>query len=154
MRNASVTVILAASSSLGCGAAPPASTGRLDPGQIQRVVRNDFGRVRRCYEDTLRAKRDLETKVVVKFVIGRDGRVTSAVDQGNEAPTSMATCVVEQFRGLRFPSPEGGVVTVVYPILFTPGIDVVRDPDAKGVLDTEVHRRDDPRGGAALPALP
>jgi hypothetical protein len=30
------------------------------------------------------------------------------------------TCVVEAFRSLHFPPPDGGLVTVVYPITFEP----------------------------------
>jgi hypothetical protein len=29
--------------------------------------------------------------------------------------------VVRSFYGLSFPQPEGGIVTVVYPIMFSPG---------------------------------
>jgi hypothetical protein len=30
-------------------------------------------------------------------------------------------CVVGEFGKLQFPAPEGGMVTVVYPIMFNPG---------------------------------
>jgi hypothetical protein len=41
------------------------------------------------------------------------------MDAGSELPDSHVTqCVVRAFGDLSFPSPEGGVVTVVYPILF------------------------------------
>jgi hypothetical protein len=33
----------------------------------------------------------------------------------------VAACVAESFREIRFPPPEGGTVTVTYPILFAPG---------------------------------
>jgi hypothetical protein len=33
----------------------------------------------------------------------------------------MLTCIQKVFRGLQFDAPSGGIVTVVYPILFTPG---------------------------------
>jgi hypothetical protein len=29
-------------------------------------------------------------------------------------------CVIAEYRKLQFPKPEGGVVTVVYPIVFNP----------------------------------
>ena len=33
----------------------------------------------------------------------------------------VARCVSEQFRLLEFPEPDGGLVTVVCPIVFSPG---------------------------------
>jgi len=35
-------------------------------------------------------------------------------------PDDVTSCVVRQFGNLSFPQPEGGIVTVVYPITFTP----------------------------------
>lgn len=32
-------------------------------------------------------------------------------------------CVVRAFQGLTFPAPDGGVVTVIYPIKLSPGDD-------------------------------
>jgi hypothetical protein len=37
------------------------------------------------------------------------------------ARSEVISCVVRSYYGLSFPAPEGGIVTVVYPILFTPG---------------------------------
>ena len=51
-----------------------------------------------------------------------DGPVTSAQNGGSDLPDSAAvSCVVRSFFGLSFPQPEGGIVTVSYPIMFTPG---------------------------------
>jgi len=33
----------------------------------------------------------------------------------------VVSCVVRAFYGLNFPQPEGGIVTVVYPIMLSPG---------------------------------
>ena len=33
----------------------------------------------------------------------------------------VVSCTVRAFYGLSFPQPEGGIVTVVYPIMFSPG---------------------------------
>jgi hypothetical protein len=97
----------------------PTVNGHLPPEVIQRVVRENFGRFRFCYEAGLRANPSLRGRVVVKFVIDRGGAVGLSMDAGSELPDSHVTqCVVRAFGDLSFPSPEGGVVTVVYPILF------------------------------------
>jgi hypothetical protein len=96
--------------------------GRLPPEVIQRIVRQQFGRFRLCYENGLRTDPKLTGRVAVKFVIDRSGSVTSAQDGGSDLPNAgVVSCVVRAFGNLSFPQPEGGIVTVVYPLVFSPG---------------------------------
>ncbi len=96
--------------------------GRLPPEVIQRIVRQNFGRFRLCYENGLRTNPSLAGRVAVKFVIDRSGAVSTAQDGGSDLPDQAAVqCVVRGFGNLSFPQPEGGIVTVVYPIIFNPG---------------------------------
>jgi hypothetical protein len=96
--------------------------GRLPPEVIQRIVRQNFGRFRLCYENGLRNSPNLQGRVGVRFVIGRDGAVSNVGNGGSDMPDSnVVSCVVRAFYGLSFPQPEGGIVTVVYPIMFSPG---------------------------------
>jgi hypothetical protein len=104
-----------------CGYDSVSISGRLPPETIQRIVRQNFGRFRACYEDGLRASPNLAGRVTVRFVIGRDGAVSSAADGGSDLSPGVNSCVVRAFYGLSFPQPEGGVVTVTYPISFSPG---------------------------------
>ena len=95
--------------------------GRLPPEVIQRIVRQNFGRFRLCYEAGLRTNPTLSGRVSVKFVIDRSGAVSTAQDGGSELPDQgVISCVVRGFGNLSFPQPEGGIVTVVYPIIFKP----------------------------------
>ena len=97
-------------------------SGRIPPEVIQRIVRQNFGRFRLCYENALRNNPSLQGRVAVAFVIGRDGAVSSVQNGGSDLPDSGAvSCVVRSFYGLSFPAPDGGIVTVNYPIMFTPG---------------------------------
>jgi hypothetical protein len=96
--------------------------GRLPPEVIQRIVRQNFGRFRLCYENGLRTNPNLQGRVAVKFVIDRQGSVSTAQDGGSDLPDQgVVSCVVRGFGNLSFPQPEGGIVTVVYPIIFNPG---------------------------------
>lgn len=96
--------------------------GRLPPEVIQRIVRQNFGRFRLCYENGLRTNPNLSGRVSVKFVIDRSGAVSTAQDGGSDLPDQgVVSCVVRGFGNLSFPQPEGGIVTVVYPIIFNPG---------------------------------
>jgi hypothetical protein len=95
--------------------------GRLPPDVIQRIVRQNFGRFRNCYESGLRANPNLEGRVVARFVIGSDGAVSNVSAGGDLPDASVKSCVAAAFYGLSFPTPEGGIVTVAYPIMLTPG---------------------------------
>jgi hypothetical protein len=98
------------------------ASGHLPAEVIQRIVRQNFGRFRLCYENGLRSSPSLQGRVAVRFVIGRDGAVSSVGNGGSDLPDpGVVSCVVRAFYGLSFPSPESGIVTVVYPIMFSPG---------------------------------
>ncbi len=95
--------------------------GRLPPEVVQRIVRQRYGTFRQCYEKGLLSNPELMGRVSVKFVIGRNGDVMSAQDGGSDLPSSVVSCIVKGFSDLHFPQPEGGIVTVVYPVKFEPG---------------------------------
>ncbi|WP_437991119.1 AgmX/PglI C-terminal domain-containing protein [Sorangium sp. So ce145] len=96
-------------------------SGRIPPEVIQRIVRQNFGRFRLCYENGLRNSPNLTGRVSVGFVIGRDGAVSSVHNGGSDLPDAgVVSCVVRSFYGLSFPPPDAGIVTVTYPLLFSP----------------------------------
>jgi hypothetical protein len=95
--------------------------GRLPPEVVQRIVRQSHGRFRFCYERGLARDPSLEGRVTVRFVIARDGSVSTAQDGGSELrDADVVSCVVRGFSSLSFPQPEGGIVTVVYPLVLSP----------------------------------
>jgi hypothetical protein len=96
-------------------------TGKLPPEVIQRIIRQNFGRFRLCYENGLRTNPKLGGTVKVKFTITNAGAVSQPADSGSDLPDkAVVACVVKGFANLSFPQPEGGVVVVVYPIIFAP----------------------------------
>lgn len=95
--------------------------GTLPPAVIQRIVRNNFGRFRYCYQRALDTNPNLQGRVTVRFVISRTGAVSGASAGGDLPDASVHSCVAASFTGLSFPAPEKGVVTVSYPIVFSPG---------------------------------
>jgi hypothetical protein len=97
------------------------SSGKLPPEVIQGIVRAHYPDFRRCYEVGLARDATLTGRVSVRFVIGRDGRVSNVCDGGSDMPDQeVAHCVSSSFYGLKFPAPQGGVVTVLYPIMLQP----------------------------------
>jgi hypothetical protein len=104
--------------------------GRLPPEVIQRVVRQSFGGLRACYETALAQSPGLQGRVVVRFLIERGGRVGSASTAGSElADDEMLRCVARHFYTMTFPAPEGGLVTVSYPLVFAPEGTVIAPPE-------------------------
>ncbi len=95
-------------------------SGRLPPEVIQRIVRQNFGRFRLCYEQGLRESPSLQGLVTVRFTIKPDGSQGSVALLSSEVGRPVGTCVARAFYGLSFPAPESGLVTVVYPISFSP----------------------------------
>lgn len=99
---------------------PVTVTGRLPPEVVQRIVRQNFGRFRLCYETALRSDASMGGRVTVKFAIDRRGMVVGPADGGSDVPDkTMVACVVKAFANLAFPQPEG-TVEVSYPIIFSP----------------------------------
>ncbi len=96
-------------------------SGHIPPEVVQRIVRQNYGRFRMCYETGLRSNPNLSGRVTTRFVIGRDGSVANASNGGSDlADSGVVSCVVSAFYGLSFPAPENGVVSVSYPIAFSP----------------------------------
>jgi len=97
-------------------------SGTLPAELVQRIVRQNYGRFRMCYETGLRTNPNLSGRVTARFVIGRDGAVSNVANGGSDLPDSgVVSCVVQAFYGLSFPSPANGIVRVSYPIMFSPG---------------------------------
>ena len=100
--------------------------GRIAPEIVQRIVRASFGQTNICYERALKKTPSLTGRVSTRFVIDLDGNVTSASPEasGTTLPDAQAVdCVIAVFRTLHFPKPDGGIVNVVYPLIFSPGDD-------------------------------
>lgn len=94
--------------------------GHLPPEIVQRVVRQNFGRMRMCYEAGLTRTPSLEGRISVKFVIDRTGSVAMVSTTERSLPDSdVASCVERAFKAMSFPEPEGGIVTVIYPLVLS-----------------------------------
>jgi len=96
--------------------------GALPVEVIQRIVRQNFGRFRLCYEQGLARNPNLAGRVSVRFGIDPSGAVSHAEDGGSDlADSTVVDCVARSFLTLSFPQPDNGTVNVVYPIVFAPG---------------------------------
>ncbi|APR86199.1 Hypothetical protein A7982_11548 [Minicystis rosea] len=94
--------------------------GALPLTAVQRTVQERHARFRRCYEIALSTYPNLAGRISMRFVIGRDGQVTSTSITSDLGDANLVACVESAASGLSFPEPDGGTVTVVYPIQLSP----------------------------------
>jgi TonB family protein len=101
---------------------PPATLqGKLAPEAVVGVIKEHINEIKGCYERELVRQPRLGGKVVVKFTIAATGAVVASVLENStmRAPV-VESCVVKAVTRWRFPKPEGGMVSVSYPFVFTP----------------------------------
>jgi hypothetical protein len=93
------------------------SDGPLSRQLIDRAVQAHFPAFRTCYEQTPEPR--YVTSIDMHFVIAKDGHVQSGhIDaEGND----LGACAEPILRGMTFPLPAGGPVTVAYGVEFAPG---------------------------------
>lgn len=97
------------------------TSGRLPKEVIGRIVRQNHGHLRLCYEAGLRNNPNLQGRVSMRFVIGRDGSLSSVGNGGSDLPDAgVIRCAIRSLYGLSFPQPDSGIVTVTLPFYFQP----------------------------------
>jgi hypothetical protein len=93
--------------------------GLLPTDVVRRAVRQNLGRFRLCYDSGLRKNPKLAGAVVARFVINPAGTVTASQKIESSMPdAAVEACVVRGLRGVSFPKPDSGLVTVTYRLDF------------------------------------
>ena len=101
----------------------PITMGGMDKRLVDEVVRRHLSQIRHCYQRVLPQQPDLAGQVSIRFIIARDGSVSSAaVKSSSLGSAQVETCITQRFMKMTFPEPRGGgIVIVVYPFMFAPG---------------------------------
>jgi hypothetical protein len=117
--------------------------GRLPREVVQRIVRQNFGRLRRCNDQQREDRRVAPGTITFRFVIGTDGSVGTVSVGDTQTPAELRSCFLHVFRELAFPQPESGIVVVTAPVSWGPteALWVLRS------LHLEVHALS-PKSGA------
>lgn len=100
-----------------------ATRGLLEPEAIRAVINTHLDEVSACHERGLARDRNAAGGVMIRFVIGTTGAVTSAQPTEGDYPLAeVRECIARAVAQWRFPAPaEGGTVTVNYPFNIEPG---------------------------------
>ena len=101
----------------------PIILGALDKSLIDAVIKRNMNQIRYCYQRELTKNPNLGGKIVVKFVIAKDGTVSSATTKSSTMNSpAVQNCINGRFMRFKFPEPKGGgIVIVSYPFIFAPG---------------------------------
>ena len=98
--------------------------GSLSREMIRGTIRVHINEIRACYETGLTQDGALSGRVVISFIIGADGHVsTSEIANSTMSPRgaitdAMERCIRDAVRTFVFPRPEGGGgVLVNYPFI-------------------------------------
>lgn len=92
--------------------------GSIDKAVIRRVIQQHIVEVKHCYEAQLEKDKNLAGKVMVRFVIGTDGKVPeSGIESTTLKSPAAEKCIADAVRGWEFPKPSGGTVQVSYPFV-------------------------------------
>ncbi len=100
---------------------------RIDPKYIRERIHEDFiPLAKKCYEDALERDPKLGGRVLLAFNIVGDakiGGIVEAADVLNDSTLrdpDVIDCIRQSFLSVTFPPPpDGGTVTVVYPLTFS-----------------------------------
>ncbi len=97
----------------------PVILGSLDKQVIRRVVTDKKSAYRQCY-DASAGKTGKAGKLVLKFIVNGQGKVTSAkVAEDGLHDAKTTNCLLSETKTLRFPKPKGGGIVIVnYPFVF------------------------------------
>ena len=101
----------------------PIILGALDKSLIDAVIKRHMNQIRYCYQRELNKNPNLGGKITVKFVIAKDGSVSSAQTKNSTMKNpAVESCINSRFMRFKFPEPKGGgIVIVSYPFIFAPG---------------------------------
>ncbi|MBM4362240.1 MAG: AgmX/PglI C-terminal domain-containing protein [Deltaproteobacteria bacterium] len=87
---------------------------------VQRVVRQNFGRFRLCYEKGLERDSELAGEIVLEFTINPAGTAQVSKAGGTMKDTAVVDCVRESLGAVTFPERRRGDVQVTFPVRFLP----------------------------------
>lgn len=94
----------------------------VDRDGVNRYVRMRIKSIQGCYEKELKRNPGLKGKVVVRFVINPDGRVSEiSIETNSMGDEAVAACIVNVIRSWKFPFHPPDAAAVSFPFVFSPG---------------------------------
>jgi hypothetical protein len=96
-----------------------ADVQRLSRRAVHDIVSTTHEQLKSCYGQALVRRHDAAGTVTFEFVIGRQGEIASVhARESTLHDCGAVECMLAEFRPLRFPTPVGRSVRVVYPVKY------------------------------------
>lgn len=108
-------------------------SGKISQDAVESTIRTNYGRINGCYKSGLARDPAMHGRVVVRFRVDMQGNTDDVANAGDaaEVPNAQKTlppitdasvveCILDVFKSLKFPTPQGGSVKIFYPLAFTP----------------------------------
>ena len=96
----------------------------LTSNEILAVIKFNFQKISKCYEETLKKSPDLHGKLNSRIIIAPSGQVKTfkaSTAPGDITHSELLSCVSKTIKSWQFPKPRGNKdVTVNYPFVFNP----------------------------------
>lgn len=90
--------------------------GSLAPVDVKKALGARRDDVRACYRALLEKDKKASGKVVLRFLVGEDGKVEQTVVlSGTTLPDETAHCIADVVKSTEFPKPTGGKASITYP---------------------------------------
>lgn len=94
--------------------------GRLESGQVSRVVNRHTRQISACYDQGLRQESGLRGRLELQWVVDAEGKVGNVRVLFDELGSPLLTrCMKETVASWTFPPPKGGPALVRFPFRFT-----------------------------------
>lgn len=94
--------------------------GEISAAAASRVIGENSGAVRACYERALKSNHGLQGRLSLMLQVGASGQVQSVQVGGSLRDPTVFSCVRSVASRWRFPAPTGGCAVVSAPFSFTP----------------------------------
>ncbi len=106
-------------------------TGEVVHEPVHRAVKDALPALTSCYDDGIKKNAQLKGRVIFSFSIDAAGSAKDVKPDGDMPDKSVIECAQKAIAGAKFPKPKAGMVTVRYPILFSPGETIAGKPAAE-----------------------
>ena len=128
-------------------------TGDILHESVHRPIRESLPSLVGCYEEGIKKNAQLKGRIMFSFTIDASGAAKEVKPDAEMKDKSVIDCATRIVSGLTFGKPKAGLVTVRYPILFSPGDDVAGEA-AKDVGQADIEKALADAGATGVAAKP
>ena len=128
-------------------------TGDIVHEPVHRAVRESLGSLKDCYQKGLDKNPQLKGRIIFSFTLDSGGAAKDLKPDAELKDNTVIECAKSAMSSVGFPKPKSGVVSVRYPILFSPG-DTINDKPPKDATQADLEKALADAGATEVAAKP